>query len=80
MSAPLVAVTDHAVERYRQRVRGGLDVKPEIAGRVSAAWAAGRVTKSRRRAPPPSAAPSTCVTATSPSSACGTARAASCWW
>jgi hypothetical protein len=42
-----VAVTDHAVERFRQRVgtrRGGLDARPEIAGRVSEAWAAGRVT------------------------------------
>ena len=41
-----VAVTDHAVERFRQRVgtrRGGFDVRPEIAGRVSSAWAAGRV-------------------------------------
>jgi hypothetical protein len=38
---PLVAVTDHAVERYRQRVRGVMDAKPEIAGRVAAAWAAG---------------------------------------
>ena len=52
MSAPLVAVTDHAVERYRQRVRGGLDPKPEIAGRVSSAWAAGHVSE----APPPGAA------------------------
>ncbi len=41
---PLVAVTDHAVERYRQRVRGALDPRPEIAGRVSAAWAAGEVS------------------------------------
>jgi hypothetical protein len=39
-----VAVTDHAVERFRQRVRGGLDeVRVEIAGRVARAWAAGRV-------------------------------------
>ena len=41
-----VAVTDHAAERFRQRVGsrlGGFDVKPEIAGRVSEAWAAGRV-------------------------------------
>lgn len=41
---PLVAVTDHAVERYRQRVRGALDPRPEIAGRVSEAWAAGRMS------------------------------------
>jgi hypothetical protein len=38
-----VAVTDHAVERFRQRVRGGLDVRVEIASRVARAWAAGRV-------------------------------------
>jgi hypothetical protein len=39
-----VAVTDHAVERFRQRVRGGLDeVRTEIAGRVARAWAAGNV-------------------------------------
>ena len=43
MSGVTVAVTDHAVERFRQRVRGGLDVKVEIAARVSRAWAAGRV-------------------------------------
>jgi hypothetical protein len=49
-----VAVTDHAAERFRQRVgsrRGGFDVKPEIAGRVSEAWAAGRVSDT----PPPGA-------------------------
>jgi hypothetical protein len=42
-----VAVTDHAAERFRQRVgsrQGGFDVKPEIAGRVSEAWGAGRVS------------------------------------
>ena len=41
----LVAVTDHAVERFRQRVgsrSGALDPRPEIVGRVSRAWAAGR--------------------------------------
>ena len=39
-----VAVTDHAVERFRQRVRGGLDeVRTEIASRVARAWAAGNV-------------------------------------
>jgi hypothetical protein len=52
VSTPLVAVTDHAVERYRQRVRGGLELKPEIAGRVSSAWAAGHVSEE----PPPGAA------------------------
>ncbi len=44
----LVAVTDHAAERYRQRVgtrTGALDVKPEVAGRVARAWQAGRVTE-----------------------------------
>jgi len=41
--APLVAVTDHAVERYRQRVRGTLDARTEIASRVVTAFAAGRV-------------------------------------
>jgi hypothetical protein len=49
-----VAVTDHAVERFRQRVgprQGGFDVRPEIAGRVSSAWAAGRATD----VPPPGA-------------------------
>ncbi len=47
-----VAVTDHAVERFRQRVgtrRGGLDPRPEIAARVSAAWAEGRWSEE----PPP---------------------------
>jgi hypothetical protein len=47
-----VAVTDHAVERFRQRVgtrRGGFDQRPEIASRVSEAWSAGRVTD---QAPP----------------------------
>ena len=41
--APLVAVTDHAVDRYRQRVRGTLDARTEIASRVATAFAAGRV-------------------------------------
>jgi hypothetical protein len=41
--SPLPVVTDHAVERYLQRVRGVLDAKPEIAGRVARAWAAGLV-------------------------------------
>lgn len=39
----LVAVTDHAAERFRQRVRGTLDEKAEIASRVAEAHAAGRV-------------------------------------
>ena len=43
----LVAVTDHAVERFRQRVggrSGEVDARPEIATRVAEAWAAGRVS------------------------------------
>ena len=43
-----VAVTDHAVERYRQRVRGVLDARPEIAGRVRRAFEAGSVTAAER--------------------------------
>jgi hypothetical protein len=39
----LVAVTDHAAERFRQRVRGSLNEKTEIATAVSRAYAAGRV-------------------------------------
>jgi hypothetical protein len=38
----LVAVTDHAAERFRQRVRGTLEAKAEIAARVTRARAAGR--------------------------------------
>jgi hypothetical protein len=43
----LVAVTDHAVERFRQRIggrSGEVDVRPEIATRVTRAWDAGRVS------------------------------------
>ena len=46
----LVAVTDHAAERYRQRVgtrTGSVDVKPEIVTRVSRAFAAGRTRVER---------------------------------
>jgi hypothetical protein len=39
----LVAVTNHAAERFRQRVRGTLDEKAEVASRVARAHAAGRV-------------------------------------
>jgi hypothetical protein len=45
--SPLVAVTHHAAERFRQRVgssRGEVDVKPEIIARVSAAVDAERTT------------------------------------
>ena len=48
----LVAVTDHAAERYRQRVRGTLDAKAEIIARVSRAREAGHVSSE----PPPGAA------------------------
>jgi hypothetical protein len=44
----LVAVTDHAAERFRQRVRGTLEAKTEIASRVSRAYAAGRVEDGSR--------------------------------
>ena len=50
----LVAVTDHAVERFRQRIggrAGELDVRPEIIARVARAWEAGRVDEE----PPPGA-------------------------
>ena len=46
----LVAVTDHAAERFRQRVRGTLDAKTEIASRVARAHAAGRVREGSRGA------------------------------
>jgi hypothetical protein len=48
----LVAVTDHAAERFRQRVRGTLDARTEVAARVSRAWAAGAYSYD----PPPGAA------------------------
>lgn len=50
----LVAVTDHAAERFRQRVGGGsgsVDTKAEIVERVARAYAAGRVSEE----PPPGA-------------------------
>jgi hypothetical protein len=43
-----VAVTDHAAERFRQRVAaraGELDPRPEIIGRVARSWAAGRISE-----------------------------------
>ncbi|MGH2859605.1 MAG: hypothetical protein ACRDMJ_19195 [Solirubrobacteraceae bacterium] len=46
----LVAVTDHAAERFRQRVRGSLDEKTEIASRVARAHAAGRISRGDRGA------------------------------
>jgi hypothetical protein len=45
-----IGVTDHAVERYLQRVRGVLDARPEIAGRVRKAWEAGSVEEGERGA------------------------------
>jgi hypothetical protein len=47
----LVAVTDHAAERFRQRVGGTLDARAEIIRRVSGAVQAGRMTDE----PPPGA-------------------------
>ena len=46
----LVAVTDHAAERFRQRVRGSLEEHTEIAARVARAHAAGRVEVGERGA------------------------------
>jgi hypothetical protein len=46
----LIAVTDHAAERFRQRVRGTLEAKTEIASRVARARSAGRVTPGDRGA------------------------------
>jgi hypothetical protein len=45
-----IGVTDHAVERYLQRVRGVLDPRPEIAGRVRRAYEAGSVAPGERGA------------------------------
>lgn len=44
----LLAITDHAAERFRQRVRGTLDAKREIAARVARAQAAGRTEAGER--------------------------------
>ena len=41
-------MTDHASERFRQRVRGTLEAKTEIASRVARAHAAGRVREGVR--------------------------------
>lgn len=46
----LIAVTDHAAERFRQRVRGTLEAKAEIAHRVARAHAEGRVRTGERGA------------------------------
>ena len=44
----LIAATDHAAERFRQRVRGSLDEKTEIASRVGRARAAGHIEQGER--------------------------------
>jgi hypothetical protein len=44
----LVAVTDHAAERFRQRVRGTLEAKRDIAARVVRAQQAGRTEPGER--------------------------------
>lgn len=44
----LIAVTDHAAERFRQRVRGTLDEKAEIRASVAQAWQEGRVEQGPR--------------------------------
>jgi hypothetical protein len=46
----LIGVTDHAVERYGQRVRGTLEGRTEIAARVGRAVDAGRVETGERGA------------------------------
>ena len=48
MAGVLIAVTDHAAERYAQRVRGTLDPKAEIVARTARAWDAGRVESADR--------------------------------
>jgi len=45
----LVAVTDHAAERYQQRVRGTLEAKTEVIGRVMRSLEAGRFEEIDRR-------------------------------
>jgi hypothetical protein len=45
----LIAVTDHAADRFRQRVRGTLDAKGEITTRVSKAFAAESTRPGRDR-------------------------------
>src|SRR5690606_32250720 len=45
-----IAVTDHAAERYRQRVRGTLDARADVTARVGRAWAAGALAPGERGA------------------------------
>jgi hypothetical protein len=44
----LIAVTDHAADRFRQRVRGTLDAKAEIVARVGRAWQAASTRPGQR--------------------------------
>ena len=46
----LVEVTDHAIDRYRQRVRGTLEPRVEVVARVGRAVAAERVEPGQRGA------------------------------
>lgn len=46
----LIAVTDHATERFRQRAQGTLDARLDIIGRVARAHAAGRTEPGERGA------------------------------
>ena len=49
----LIAVTDHAAERFRQRIggrSGEVDPRAEVVRRVVAAWDAGRVEPGERGA------------------------------
>ncbi len=43
-------MTDHAAERFRQRVRGTLEAKQEVARRVARAYAGGRFQDGERGA------------------------------
>lgn len=43
-----VAVTDHAAERFLQRVGGTLDPKADVIRRVASAWQAGRVEEAEK--------------------------------
>ena len=44
----MIAVTNHAAERFRQRIRGTLDPKAEITARVSRAFHAGNTRPGQR--------------------------------
>ncbi len=48
LPAVTVAVTDHAAERFLQRVGGSLDAKADITRRVASAWQAGRVEEGEK--------------------------------